>query len=398
MSTYSEGDTVIFNGYTDLEPGQPEILSAGDALRIVTVLDDGSLNVVKVGDEETVDTLFDTEVSPMEPEVEAAPKPAPAKGKKTAPAAAPKTAAEMVAAAKAKTASKTTKGKKGKAKEQAPEPPAPELELETESAIVATPEPPKPPKPLTPVVVPPATPSLSELALQSDEEALATANSLTNRIQETFWSLGGVLVYIREHASYKLIADENGQRLYDGKYGFRDYVEKELSLKYNRAMYYVRIHNHYAPLGVTAEQIEKIGWAKASEMLKVVDATNLDEWMGVAEKNSREDLRAIVAKSQVQAGDGSEEQAPTTATLTKVTFKLFGDQGNVLQEALSQAKAQIGEDDDNKALAYILTEFISLQDGNGQRTCESMVRDAIAVWGREAVLDAVGVPTETVPA
>jgi hypothetical protein len=57
--------------------------------------------------------------------------------------------------------------------------------------------------------------------LVHSEDPLETANSLVQKIDETYFVLGGVLSFIRRHGLHAQVG-------YPGRTGFRDYCEKLL--------------------------------------------------------------------------------------------------------------------------------------------------------------------------
>ena len=223
------------------------------------------------------------------------------------------------------------------------------------------------------------------LASTTDEvnnEALRTAQSLSNRINETFWSLGGVLSYIIRNKCHQTIRDEQGELKYAGKNGFAEYVEKELDTHYRRAMYYIEIVEAFAPLGIDENRLLELGWAKVKELTRVVNPENVDQWLTSAKSLTRDDLVASVKQSMV----ASSNEPRSMSKMVSFKFRLFEDQGEVALTALNQAKATSGEMDDNAAFAYILQEYMMF-DNSAPKSLEDSVQQLINQFGLEAVTE-----------
>src|SRR4051794_21387141 len=61
--TFKVGEKVTFTGYTQLEPGQEEILSPGAEYKVKEIDDKG--NIVVVDRDGKGDTVFDDEIAPV---------------------------------------------------------------------------------------------------------------------------------------------------------------------------------------------------------------------------------------------------------------------------------------------------------------------------------------------
>jgi hypothetical protein len=334
-----EGDTVTFKGYAQLEDGQEPIFTAGEQVRIVTVVDAETFQCVSLTDPKKTDSAFDTEIAPAS-DTAAAETTAPANGGKVklkkgaapAPADAPPAEGKKPKSTKEKAKAKA----KAEKKEDELQPLAPEAyDAETRKVI------------------------------KTDASALKAAKSLAEKIKETFWTLGGVLSFIRRHKSYATI-EVDGVTPYSGKQGFAQYVEAELDTHYRKAMYYIEIYETFAPLGISEEQVLALGWSKAKELCGVVNAKNVEKWLKKANELGREDLQAEIKSVRVKAGDTGTTDPGETAKATTFKFRLFEDQGQVVQEALKAASAVIGDDDLNKAFAHIATEWLTLQGGSAK--------------------------------
>ena len=338
-----EGDIVTFKGYAQLEDGQEPIFAEGEQVRIVTVVDAETFQCVSLTDPKKTDSAFDTEIAPAS---EIAP------------------VAESVAESTTAKAGKL-KLKKGAAPAPVDAPPAEgKKPKSTKEKAKAKAKADNQEDELQPLAITDYD-SETQKVIKTDSSALKAAKSLSEKIKETFWTLGGVLSFIRRHKSYSTI-EVDGVTPYSGKQGFAQYVEAELDTHYRKAMYYIEIYETFAPLGISEEQVLALGWSKAKELCGIVNAKNVDKWLKKAMELGREDLQAEIKSVRVKAGDTGTNDPGETAKATTFKFRLFEDQGQVVQEALKAASSVIGDDDLNKAFAHIATEWLTLQGGSSK--------------------------------
>ncbi len=359
-AAFTTNEIVRFTGYSEpLEKGQKPILTKGEKVRITGQVDAESFNVVSVNNPKAKDSVFNTEIEALK--ISAAPA---AKADKAAKVKAP---AEKPAAA-----AKVPQIKKGKAPAAKPAPAKAEKAAKTKKVKAEKPaKAPKAVKPEAEELKPLAMSAYSEdvqKQVKSDASALKAAKSLAQRIQETFWTLGGVLSFIQRNKSFVKVETEAGEHPYAGSHGFKNYVEVELGMKYRRAMYYVSIYETFSPLGVEQETVLALGWAKAKELTGVVNKKNVQGWLKKADELGREDLQAEIKQSKVKAGDGDvNPPAGPTATATTFKFRLFEDQGKVVASAIKDAQEKLGEGaDENAAFAHIVSEWAVL-NGTGAK-------------------------------
>lgn len=368
MSKIKKGDRLKFKDYEAFEENQKPILKAGDEIVVDELVGEDELQVHLVRDPSVKETVFLTEVQVAEVAPGKAMHIVPAKvmvknkGKAAQEAPASKKAAVKAKKDPAPKPEKKTKTAKAK---KASTPPATE-EKKTEEPSGKKDEDPHQEEQL--VVLPPEAYSESiRKVIKSGKSALSAAKDMVHRIGENYWDLGGVLSYINRNQSYKEI-EVNGETPYSGKAGFADYVEKELGMQYRKAMYYIAIHESFAPLGVDAEKIVSIGWSKVKELAGVVTKKNVNKWLKLAESSTREELKDAIIKSQVEAGEGGGEVVPssTRTTKTRFTFSLFADNGKLVEQALQQAREIIGSEDTSVGLVHIVSEWLAFQEPGAQ--------------------------------
>jgi hypothetical protein len=206
--------------------------------------------------------------------------------------------------------------------------------------------------PKTGEIVTPGDDPLFELVHEieniKEQEARALVGKLAEQSEITFFRLGGVLSVIQANSWFSPYAS------------FKDYVEKEHGLHYRKASYWVSIYNGLVESKVPWEKVKHLGWTKLKELVPVLTASNVDEWVAIAEKSNTISLiDAVKASVKKDAPKAIEDQSSTTVT-TK-TFKIHDDQKATIEAAIAKAKQQSGTTYDTVALEYICSDFLSGQ-------------------------------------
>lgn len=362
---YVEGQIVKFKGYT--EDVQDPILQPDDLLKIRAINADGGLIVDKLDENgeivpsEVAETLFEEEIEEIEADAdtvaEAAGEAAADGEEQTeeAPAAEP-TAAEKKAAAKAeKEAAKAAKAAEAKAAKEAAKN-APKAAADV--AVSPTDEPVAGPQS---ELVRAAIASVAGEDAEDRAASLIAAKSLVNRVDETYYTLGGVLSYIKDTGVYKSLG-------FDGKRGFADYVKAELGIDYRKAQYLIAVFDTVQEAGLNESRLSEIGWSKAIQIMRVGDVSmdrlgeDFDGLIEFAKANSRDDLITHIKTTY----EGIATRAPSTGEGTKVntlTFKASAEEAEQMERALANAKRLAGSDDANAALRYILNDWMMMTEG-----------------------------------
>lgn len=335
---YKKGDRVAFKGYTDKNmPEDQKFFEQGDELEItnVSVDPDGvSYDVVGLAGDRKAQNLFDDEVQALEIE---------------------ESQSEEVVEEKPKKKTKKAKTSKKKVEEQ-PVEVTPEEAVEdqpVEEAEVA-PKPSMTSKKSSEVV---STAAMQEVTSGTPTEVMQTATDLVNKVNETFFTLGGVLAYIHAEGIYKTLGDK-----YAGNKGFALYVEEHLDIKYGKAMDLIKIYSRFTELGLDEKRITEIGWSKARVMASYANADNFDEILDLAANNTRDELLLICKKDYVNVSTGEKDELTERMASTKFNFHIFGDQAEVVQQALDVALGKMDEGIDknlNMAFFYIVSEWVS---------------------------------------
>ena len=141
---------------------------------------------------------------------------------------------------------------------------------------------------------------------------------------------------------------------------FEDYVDAELQINYRKAMYLLEIYNKAIMLNLDMDRLEKIGWTKARELVRVVDQNNAEEWMGIAEESTVKELnfKVKVEKDRQEDRASVVDEAPSTTT---ITVRLGMAENAIIQQALEESAAMVNTDDLSLALANICSEWLELK-------------------------------------
>jgi hypothetical protein len=171
------------------------------------------------------------------------------------------------------------------------------------------------------------------------------AKSLTTRISESYYELGGVL---------EVIATSEPPLYEEWEYStFRDYVSIELGMSSRHVMRLRFTWRTLSALKVPKSKIRKLlrsGFSKVKEICKVLTKENIDQWIELAERESYVNIAELV-KSQL-AGDVFKAKTSFLAQLDKKQEKL-------IKRALNVAlKHELGGRSKGSRLAYICKVFI----------------------------------------
>ncbi len=177
-----------------------------------------------------------------------------------------------------------------------------------------------------------------------ESTALGQVSGLVEDIELNFFVLGGVLNKIQENAWY-------------GEHPtFKDWVSAETGLKTRKAFYLMKIYQRLAESGVVWEQVSSIGWSKLKELVSILTIENVEEWVEKAESMTVTELNAEV-KAFKESSVSGEEVVPD-AVKTK-TFKLQGDNIDLVEAGLDKAKSESGSEFDGVALGHMATSYLN---------------------------------------
>ena len=397
----------LFKGYTALEEGQEQILTPDMPVRIDRFENEADIVVIGVDDDgndimdddgvtpKFAERVFPEELTPASleadaPATEEAAAEAPVEEAAPAPAKAAKPAAAKPAAdAKPETAAAKKKREAAEAKAVADA-----EKVEAKAALKASGDKAKADKKaaaekakaaaikVTPVIEIADMASVREILAEQD--ALAAAKSLVDKAEQTDFTLGGVLRHIHETGAFKAIG-------YEGKRGFVEYCEKTLGIAYRKAHYLMQIYTAFAMIGADEAKLQQIGWSKAKELARIETGAlkkGFDSLITKATEMTRDDLTAYIKKTYKVTTRGGADGV----SLTQFSFRLAEEEALTVNEGLNEAKAMVGDDDLNKAFAYIVGEWRNTSAGS-DLTLEDTVELMAAKFGITSLTytDAAGV-------
>lgn len=170
---------------------------------------------------------------------------------------------------------------------------------------------------------------------------------------------------------------------------FEDYIDNEIQIAYRKAMYLVEIYGKAKLLNMDMARLERMGWSKARELIRVVDESNVDEWMSKAENCTVKELNIQVKQERDKSSDKSSivEEAPI---ITTITFKLGMAEHAIIDDALNESKSLINTSDLALALANICQEWMEAKGVVPQHsTLEDHILHLQQVYGRKLVVAGV---------
>ena len=153
---------------------------------------------------------------------------------------------------------------------------------------------------------------------------------------------------------------------YYSQWGFEDfasYADNECATGYRKARYLVNTLDKMMNLGVPLERAEAIGWTKMREIIKIMNAENMEELLDEVEGMTYKgvtDYVKITKQADLDAGGVPIQH--------KLTIVLGEDTNAIVTDALTMAKGLINTDSNALALAMICQDWMSAQDESPQAT------------------------------
>ena len=209
-------------------------------------------------------------------------------------------------------------------------------------------------------------------------KAINMADALVENVDANHFKLGGVLQLIYDNSWFEGYAD------------FNTFVLQKYAMAPRTSSYLRQIYTDLVTKQIPWDTVKHLGWTKLKELSAVLTPENVDEWMVKVEGLTTLDIIALVKSQKSTTG---ETAAKTTDDVVKMTFKLKGDQAEVVQAALAKCKGEVGTDYDNVALEMICAGFVAGTVGGSVSTDVSGTPDLKALFatvGWEGVLEAFG--------
>jgi len=150
------------------------------------------------------------------------------------------------------------------------------------------------------------------------------------------------------------------------EWGFKDfeeYITTELGMQYRKAMYFVDIWEKVKALNLSKPTVEKLGWAKMKDLVRVINEENAQEWIEKAEKMSSRELTEAVKVTKRKDLSGVE-----VPTITTWRLKMSEAEANVITEAVEEAKKLLNTDNTVVALEMICQDWMADRGASPKRT------------------------------
>lgn len=160
---------------------------------------------------------------------------------------------------------------------------------------------------------------------------------------------------------------------------FADYAHTELEVKYRKAMYFVEIGQKVEDFNLNKERLEQLGWTRVKELVRVITADNLEDWI---DKASNMTTRELVDAVRMELGLNIEKEKKV-----RVEFILNEDTASIIFDALSEAKKITENENPTLALELICQDWMELKGISPEKTTlESHIKYIKRVYGKDVVL------------
>ena len=206
-----------------------------------------------------------------------------------------------------------------------------------------------------------------EVENYTKDKAITTVKTLSEDIEFSYFKVGGILNRINEEGWYAE----------DGFAKFSDFVEATFGIKRTKAMYLINIYNGLLTSGVAWEDVKGVGWAKLKEIVSVLTKKNVKGWVKKANDMTVLQLTEYVKQHKAGEGGGSDADGDSgVPTVSSMTFKLHGDQKEVVIGALDKAKTESKTEHNNVALESICMDYLAGPSAPTTDKAEAPAKDA----------------------
>lgn len=182
------------------------------------------------------------------------------------------------------------------------------------------------------------------------DKAYTMVTELSENMDFTYFQLGGVLAVIQSNSWYTDSGFDN----------FRAFIEEKFGIGYRKAMYMIGIYNGLVESGVAWEKVKSLGWTKLKELSEILTEENVDEWLEIAEDMTVLQLQEYIKQQAKGSSDSSDKaEVEESDKVTTITFKVHGDQKEVITDAVDKAKHDADTEHANVALESICMAYLS---------------------------------------
>lgn len=199
----------------------------------------------------------------------------------------------------------------------------------------------------------------AEVENLSKTKALNLADKLAQDIDNNSFRLGGVL-----HVIYT-------NSWFEGFDSFDTFVFERFGFQGRKARYLMSIYDGLVTKQIPWEKVQALGWTKLKDLVSILTAENVDEWVAKAKDLTVVQLQAMLKATPNQESEGTTK---TTSDTSVKKFILKNDQIDTVNSALAKAKADAGTEFDNVALERLCTAYLS--DTGGQVDLTAAIKQA----------------------
>lgn len=191
--------------------------------------------------------------------------------------------------------------------------------------------------------------------------ALYVAQLLARSVQENYYDLGCVLYHLKESGDYSRYCPQYNKPNHGS---WKDFCNEQLDgISYRTAQYWINLYRYFRDMGVSKEDVLKMGWSKAKELIDSTDRKEeLDALITYAETHTIDEVRDHV--------DGLLNDAQPQAYTFQ--FRLYEGAGEAAREYLNEVALETNGDL-NHAFFKILVEHKQLTPYFKEEATEEVV-------------------------
>lgn len=193
-----------------------------------------------------------------------------------------------------------------------------------------------------------------EVEQMGKQKALNTAVKLSEEIDENFFKLGGILKVIIE------------QQWYEGFPTYEAFLREKFGFGKRKSDYLVKIYTKLVDNHIPYQKVAKLGWTKVKELVDVLTADNVDEWVAKALPLT---VMELIGLLNAPTGE-SATATKTSDDVVPLKFKVHKDQAEVIHSALAKAKGEMQTEVDTVALTAICSGYLANASSLPQTTVD----------------------------
>lgn len=197
------------------------------------------------------------------------------------------------------------------------------------------------------------------------EQVRQDLHEISHRVEDEYLDLSKLCHEVYSNSYHSQWGYEN----------FSDYANTELPFGFRKAYQLVEIWDAFLRCDgqITEEDLREMGYSKAREVAKILNAENAKEWL---EKSKELSMRTLIDQVKTVKrrlkGDGDEGGA----SITTFSLKLPDDDYRIIQDAIENTKGLLDEYSVTAAFVHICLEWMESQGS----VPETTPLDKIVEW------------------